>query len=84
MEPLAPARPSLGVARKGLSRKEAYGLVQKRACEASEGGKDLESVLLGDREIRAHLTEEEIRSAFDLSIHTRHVHALLSRAGIVE
>ena len=50
----------LALARKGLARREAYRLVQRRAHEALEEGKDLEELLVADGEVREHLSAEEI------------------------
>ncbi|MFH1277757.1 MAG: adenylosuccinate lyase [Candidatus Eisenbacteria bacterium] len=72
----------LALARKGLTRKEAYGLVQAHALAALEEGGDLVEILLGDPEVRAHLSEEAIRDAFRLEKHRKHAAFLLRRAGI--
>jgi len=72
----------LALARKGLTRKEAYRLVQRRAHEAMDGGGDLEALFLADDEVRAHLSDDEIRLAFSLKPHLRNVPHLLRRAGI--
>ena len=74
----------LALARRGLTRKEAYQLVQGLAHQALEDGSDLEELLLQDPAIREHLSEDEIRDSFDLEMHTRHVDYLLRRAGITE
>ncbi len=74
----------LALARKGFARSEAYGIVQTRALEALETGRELEDLLLADSAIREHLTEEEIRSAFDEKLHTRNVDAIFRRAGVTE
>lgn len=74
----------LALARKGLSRKEAYRLVQRKAIAVLEEGGDLAAILAADPEVREHLTEEEIRNAFALDRHRKHVDRLLRRAGIGE
>jgi adenylosuccinate lyase len=73
----------LALARKGLSRRDAYRLVQKRAHEAIEEGTNLEELLVADEEVRAHLGEDEIRRAFGLDTHRKHVDYLLRRAGVL-
>ena len=72
----------LALARKGLSRKEAYGLVQERAHRASDEALDLEEMLLKDGQVREHLSESDIRNAFRIKMHLKHVDALFLRAGI--
>ncbi len=74
----------LALARKGFARKEAYGIVQGHALQALETGGELDNLLVADDEVRKHLTEEEIRAAFDVRNHCRNVEQLLRRAGVVE
>ncbi len=72
----------LSLARKGLTRKEAYAVVQRHALEALESDRELEDLLAADPDVRRYLSEEEIRGAFDVKHHCRHVDFLLRRAGI--
>jgi len=74
----------LALARKGLTRKEAYAIVQSHALDALESGRELEELLVDDVEVRKHLSEEEIRLAFDVRNHCRNVDYLLRRAGVIE
>jgi adenylosuccinate lyase len=64
----------------GLGRQAAYKIVQRHAHLALAGGPTLEERLVADEEVRGHLSEPDIRRAFDLSHHLRHVDALLHRA----
>ncbi len=73
----------MALVQKGLSREEAYRLVQRNSARAWEG-EDFQECLLADKDVRAHLSEEEIRKCFDLSHHLRHVSHVLQRAGICE
>ena len=72
----------LALARKGLTRKEAYGLVQERAHRASEESLDLEEMLLEDEQIRVHLSGTDIRNAFQIDMHLKQIDTLFLRAGI--
>jgi adenylosuccinate lyase len=54
----------LALCRKGLSRVEAYGLVQKQALLAAEGRGDFMWLLVNDPDLRAHLSVEEIEGIF--------------------
>ena len=49
-----------------------------------ETGKELDDLLAADDEVRKHLSEEEIRGAFDVRNHCRNVGYLLRRAGVEE
>ncbi|MBM4332712.1 MAG: adenylosuccinate lyase [Deltaproteobacteria bacterium] len=69
----------LKLVQKGLSREQAYALVQKAAFRTLEGKKDFKSVLLKDRPILAQLKPGEIHECFDPSHALRHVDAIFER-----
>jgi adenylosuccinate lyase len=68
----------LALVKAGKSREEAYALVQRNAMKAWERG-DFLGKLLADPDIRASLSETEIRAEFDLGYHTKHVDLIFSR-----
>ncbi|MFQ5676968.1 MAG: adenylosuccinate lyase, partial [bacterium] len=72
----------LELAKKGLTREEAYGLVQKRAMQVWESGGDFKERILSDSEIRSHLSEEEIESCFDLDKNLANVDFIFKRVGL--
>ena len=57
----------LALVGKGLSREEAYALVQKNAMEVWKQGGDFEKRLKADKDILKHMCCEEIADCFDLS-----------------
>ncbi|MDM9623547.1 adenylosuccinate lyase [Rhizobium sp. AC44/96] len=69
----------LALTQAGTSREDAYRLVQRNAMKVWEQGKDFLEELLGDAEVRAALSEEEIREKFDLGYHTKHVDTIFKR-----
>ncbi|MBB3966297.1 adenylosuccinate lyase [Rhizobium metallidurans] len=69
----------LALTQAGVSREDSYRLVQRNAMKVWEKGADFLEELLGDAEVRAALTEEEIREKFDLGYHTKHVDTIFSR-----
>ncbi|WP_283194511.1 adenylosuccinate lyase [Rhizobium sp. AN80A] len=69
----------LALTQAGVSREDSYRLVQRNAMKVWERGADFLEELLGDAEVRAALTEEEIREKFDLGYHTKHVDTIFSR-----
>jgi adenylosuccinate lyase len=69
----------LRLVQKGLSREESYALVQTAAFKALTGKKSFESVLMGDKGIRAYLSEAEIRKSLDLAHVLRHVDEIFRR-----
>jgi adenylosuccinate lyase len=63
----------------GLSRDEAYRLVQRNAMKVWEAGADFLAELLADTDVRAILTEATIREQFDLGYHLKHVDTIFRR-----
>jgi adenylosuccinate lyase len=72
----------LALTEKGLTREEAYQLVQARAMEVWNSGKPFRETLLEDAAIRRHLSEEEIDACFDLQRNLRHVDTIFRRLGL--
>ncbi|MDH7785247.1 adenylosuccinate lyase [Ochrobactrum sp. 19YEA23] len=69
----------LALTQAGVSREDAYRLVQRNAMKVWEQGADFLEELLGDAEVRAALSEEQIREKFDLGYHTKHVDTIFKR-----
>jgi adenylosuccinate lyase len=69
----------LALTQAGVSREDAYRLVQRNAMKVWEQGKDFLEELLADTEVRAALSEEDIREKFDLGYHTKHVDTIFRR-----
>ncbi|MEM7464639.1 MAG: adenylosuccinate lyase [Pseudomonadota bacterium] len=69
----------LALTQAGVSREDAYRLVQRNAMKVWEQGKDFMTELLSDREVREVLSEDEIREKFDLGYHTKHVDTIFAR-----
>ena len=69
----------LALTQAGVSREDAYRLVQRNAMRVWEEGKDFLEELLADEEVRAALPEEVIREKFDLGYHTKHADTIFKR-----
>ena len=69
----------LALTQAGVSREDAYRLVQRNAMKVWEEDKDFQTELLADSEVTAALSETEIREKFDISYHTKHVDTIFSR-----
>ncbi len=67
------------LAKKGTTRDEAYGWVQKAAMDAQAGKGDFKALLLQDRNITSRLSAQEIDRCFDVQHHLRHVDVLFKR-----
>jgi adenylosuccinate lyase len=72
----------LALVDKGLSRDEAYRLVQRHAMKAWESREPFKQLLLGDQEIRRHLSPAEVEKCFDLGYHLRHLDDIFARVGL--
>jgi adenylosuccinate lyase len=69
----------LRLAEKGLTREDAYQLVQGHAMDTWEKGGQFQSRVLADPEIARVLSKEEIEHAFDLDASLRNVDAIFAR-----
>ena len=69
----------LALTQAGVSREDSYRLVQRNAMKVWEQGADFLEELLADQEVRAALSEEQIREKFDLGYHTKHVDTIFKR-----
>src|SRR6056297_2672738 len=69
----------LALTQKGVSREDAYSMVQRNAMKVWEDGKDFQTELLADAEVTAAMSEDEIAENFDLGHHTKHVDTIFAR-----
>jgi len=69
----------LALTQAGVSREDAYRLVQRNAMKVWEKGADFKAELLADPEVTAALTPAEIEEKFDLAYHTKHVDTIFAR-----
>ncbi len=72
-------RVMLALTQKGVSREDAYRLVQRNAMKVWEDGKDFMQELKADPEVRAAMSESEIDDKFDLGHHLKRVDAIFAR-----
>ena len=69
----------LALTQAGVSREDAYRLVQRNAMKVWEKGADFKTELLADPEVTKALTPAEIDEKFDLGYHTKHVDTIFAR-----
>jgi len=69
---------------KGLSREEAYEMVQRNAMEAWQQKKSFLSLLETDNRVTAHLTRSELESLFDYNYYLKHVDSIFERLGLTK
>ena len=72
----------LALMRKGLSRTQAYELVQRCALSVWRSGEPFAELLLDDAGVRRHLSPQEIRRCLDPQRHLRHVNLIFKRVGL--
>ena len=69
----------LALIRKGITREEAYRIVQQNAMEVWSKGGDLKDELKGDERVAGRLAEKEIDSIFDLNYHLKYLDVIYER-----
>lgn len=77
-------RVMLALIDKGLSRQQAYKMVQKSAMKSWKGSKDFLKLLKADKDVLAVMTSEELESIFDYKYYLRYVDEIFKRLGLTE
>jgi adenylosuccinate lyase len=72
----------LALTNKGLSREDAYDLVQRNAMRVWDEDRDFRELVKADADIKAQLSGEEIDRVFSLEHYLRNVDAIYERVGI--
>jgi len=69
----------IALTKKGVSREDAYRLVQRNAMPVWQGKGDFLSLLKADKDVRKALSVKEIEENFDLRYHMKHVNTIFKR-----
>ncbi len=69
----------LALTQKGVSREDAYRLVQRNAMPVWRGEEDFLALLKRDPEVSARLSEAELKELFDFGSHLKHVDTIFGR-----
>ncbi|HEX3666413.1 MAG TPA: adenylosuccinate lyase [Rhizomicrobium sp.] len=69
----------LALTQSGVSREEAYRLVQRNAMKAWRGEGNFLDLLKGDPDVARSLDTTKLESLFDLGYHLKHVDAIFAR-----
>jgi adenylosuccinate lyase len=72
----------LALVQKGMSRQDAYRVVQRAALSALDGGQDFKAVVGQSPEVRERLTADELAELFDPAFYLRHLDVTFERLGI--
>jgi adenylosuccinate lyase len=69
----------LHLTKKGLSREEAYGVVQRNAMKVWEKGEEFKTLLSRDETIQRLVTQKELDALFDVRTHLKHLDDIFQR-----
>jgi adenylosuccinate lyase len=69
----------LELAKRGVSREQAYEFVQRNAMRSFAESRDFKELLLADADVTKVLPREEIEKAFDLNAQLKHVDTIFQR-----
>ncbi len=69
----------LALTEKGLTREEAYALVQKNAMQSWKEGKDFQSLVMEDKGITEYLSDTEINDIFKLEPFLKNIDYIFNR-----
>ena len=69
----------LELAEAGVTRENAYKLVQKQAMQVWKSDKDFQALILDDPDISKALGREKIKEIFDVSYHLKYISAIFDR-----
>ena len=69
----------LALTQRGVSREDAYALVQRNAMPVWRGEGEFLSLLKADRDVAKVLEEAELEALFDLGYHLKNVDAIFAR-----
>ncbi|OGB89120.1 adenylosuccinate lyase [candidate division WOR-1 bacterium RIFCSPHIGHO2_01_FULL_53_15] len=72
----------LALTDKGLTREEAYKIVQTAAMKARASGRNLKDEILQSREAVKNLKREEIEQIFDVRSHLKNINVVFRRFGL--
>ena len=77
-------RDRLKLIEKGLTREQAYALVQRNAMHCWETGEDFLTALANDHEVSEKVAREELAKVFDLKSLLKNVDYIYKNLGLKE
>ena len=69
----------IALVEKGVTREDAYRLVQRNAMKVWGGDSDFLALLKKDPDVSAKLSAKELEALFDLDHHLKHVDTIFKR-----
>ena len=77
-------RVMLALIDKGLSRQEAYEIVQRNSMKSWKGNRKFLTLLKNDSGVTENLSSEELESLFDYQYYLRYINDIFHRLGLTE
>ncbi len=74
----------LALVKKGVTREDAYAMVQRNAMQVWEAKKDFKALLKKDKEIMALLNVNDIDTLFDLNKVMININKIYKRLGLIQ
>src|SRR5262249_30870850 len=72
-------RVMIALTQKGVTREDAYAIVQRNAMRGWQGEGDFLSWRGADKDVRKHLSAAELEENFDLGYHFKHIDTIFER-----
>jgi adenylosuccinate lyase len=69
----------ISLTEKGMTREDAYALVQKNAMMSWKTKKQFKGLLAGDKEVKKYLSARELNDIFDLKHYFRNIDYIFKR-----
>ena len=69
----------LALTEKGVTREDAYRMVQRNAMKVWKEKKNFYNELLNDSEVRKYLSEKELKQLFDINYHLKNIDFIFDR-----
>jgi adenylosuccinate lyase len=69
----------LALTGKGMSREDAYELVQRNAMQSWKKGIEFKKLLLKDKDVKKYLSSKEVKKIFDLKYYLKNVDYIFKR-----
>ena len=74
----------LALVRAGVTREDAYAIVQKNAMEVWNKKLDFKVLLKSDQDVKKYMSDEEIDSLFDLHSVMKNINKIFERIGLAQ
>jgi adenylosuccinate lyase len=69
----------LALAAAGISREDAYGIVQAHAMRVWKEKRDFKTLIINDKKILEHISRKKIEEIFDVNHHLEYITAIFNR-----